>query len=633
MRWRIFVLIALFLTVAALSLRAVDPIPESGQALAALKLLDAYRGTNSGPSSKKLHIVYFTPSDRDPEPRYPERLDLIMENIRAFYRDGMEQAGFGPKTFDLARDAEGKLIIHLVKSQEPEAAFVRSGHQQDGESDAISREKIMNECRSALRTVGIAFEQETVLMFCNLARWDEKKKTFSHHSPYAGFANHAGGWCFAVDSVILNAEDLSRKEPMLKDAEWGEESLGKFNTVFIGGIAHEIGHAFSLPHCGERWDEAQRGKSVMGIGNHTYREELRGEGPGTFLTMASAMKLASRPLFSKSDGEVDLKVQLGTRAVHLSTNVTRQDLVGRPRALRLDGTVKGTPPVYGVIAYFDARNDGYHAPTATAVPDGEGHFAVEISDIEPSDSEELRIQYCHVNGAVSEGRIGFKLARDGKLTLQEPDGPKALRQLTRAVLEGDPNAARTELGRIEKGDADELTKTVARKLAATLENEIKPVPTDVSTTTNELALGDASAKSSEVGWLQPAANRVPVNSEIQSPVLDAGKIFATGLYAHAPSRYVFELGGKWKTLRGEAGLHAMKQSSGSVVFVIKADGKELFRSPIIRGSARAGYKVDVSGAEQLELMVEDGGDGNSNDWGLWLDPTLVRDRQTTSRPK
>src|SRR6185503_8179520 len=118
------------------------------------------------------------------------------------------------------------------------------------------------------------------------------------------------GLCFAMDEVIQNLDDLNKKEPMLKDAEWGNESLGKFNTIFIGGIAHEMGHAFSLPHCGERWDEKARGKSLMGMGNHTYREEQRGEGPGSFLAMASAMKLAARPLFSKSDKEMPIAPRL-----------------------------------------------------------------------------------------------------------------------------------------------------------------------------------------------------------------------------------------------------------------------------------------------------------------------------------
>ena len=35
-------------------------------------------------------------------------------------------------------------------------------------------------------------------------------------------------------------------------------------------------------------------------------------------------------------------------------------------------------------------------------------------------------------------------------------------------------------------------------------------------------------------------------------------------------------------------------------------------------------KLDVSDVEKLELITEDAGDGWANDWGLWLDPQLVR---------
>src|SRR6185503_2443410 len=136
MQWISPTLVALWLVCTAPVLRAVDPVPESEQGALAVKMLDAYHGTNTTASPRKLHIIYFTPSDRDPEPRYRERLDAIMEDIRAFYRDGMAQAGFGPRTFDLARDADGKLIIHLVKGKEAAATYKRSGFQQNLESDA-----------------------------------------------------------------------------------------------------------------------------------------------------------------------------------------------------------------------------------------------------------------------------------------------------------------------------------------------------------------------------------------------------------------------------------------------------------------------------------------------------------------
>jgi hypothetical protein len=607
---------------------AVAPVPESQQAALALNILQAYRGADATNAALKLQLVYFTPSDREPEPRYRERLDAIMEDIRVFYRDGMEQAGFGPRTFDLARDAGGKLVIHLVKGKHPE----RDYQKRDAE-------KVLTDCRPVLKAAGLSFEHETVLVFCNLANWDPTKRVFSHHSPYYGMsvggpADERRGLCFALDSEIQNLDDIAKHEPILNDDEYGDLSLGKFNTIFIGGVAHELGHAFALPHCGERQDEKSRGTSLLGVGNHTYREERRNAGRGSFLTMASAMRLASRPLFSHSDRGATVEPQLDTSEFELSTNVTRRELVGRPGALRVDGVVKGTPPVYGVVAYFDSQRDGgYHAPTATTVPDADGRFAIEISDLKTTVQGELRLEYCHANGAVSASRAPFRVTADGAVDLDLWESLKTLAPLLKAVSGDDRAAAQTQLGTIETSSAPALTKTVARKLAATLQEEPKPVPAKAPPALTELPLGDAQAKSSEVGWLKPVANRIPPNDQIESPLLDCGRIYATGLYAHAPSRYGFDLGGKWQTLRGEAGLHSAQQPYGSVVFVIRADGKEVFRSRTIRKTEKARYDIDLTNAKLLELIVEDGGNGNSNDWGLWLDPTLLRSPQADANGK
>ncbi len=589
------------------------PVPESEQAAQALKLIDAFHGPRPSNPPKKLHVVYFTPADREPDAKYEQRLEAILTDIQAFYRDGMDRLGFGPKTFPLDRDAQGKLVIHLVKGKEPEKNYTKP----DGG-------KVSGECRPTLETAGISLEHDTVLIFCNLATWNESARTFAHHSPYYGMWDQTSGLCFALDSVIQNLDDLLKKEPVLNNDEYGNMSLGKFNTIFIGGIAHELGHAFALPHCGERWDEKSLGTSLMGAGNHTYREERRGEGKGSFLTMASAMRLAARPLFNGSVIQMDQKGELLQCDLTLSTNATRADLAGRQGVLSLTGAVSGTPAIYGVIAYFDSVHDGgYHAPTATAVPDASGRFAIEVSDLATCENGELRVEFCHANGAVSERRLNFAVGSEGRVDLTQWELRRALGPVASAVADNSNTAARTALHQLENSPAPDWQKIVGRKLVRTLETAPKPTPADVSIAITNLALGDAQPESAEVGWLRPAANRVPLEGGILSPLLDAGKIYATGLYAHAPSKYVFNLGGKWRELSGEAGLHSFHQPYGSVVFIIKADEHEVFRSAVIRRAQKATYKIDVSGVKRLELTVDPAGN-NSNDWGLWLDPVLSR---------
>ncbi len=433
--------------------------------------------------------------------------------------------------------------------------------------------------------------------------------------------------CWAADWAIQDLDNLTKKEPMLHDAEYGGMSLGKHMTIFIGGVAHELGHAFALSHCGERRDEKALGTSIMGAGNHTYRDERRGEGKGSFLTMASAMRLAARPLFNGSDKDETTLPRIEQCKLSLSTNLTRPDLAGRRAALRLEGLAVGSPPIYGIVAYFDSVHDGgYRAPTATSVPDSQGRFAIEVSDLAPCGDGELRVEFCHVNGGVSARRLGFSVAPDGRVDLAQNELREALEPIANAVAGNQLITAQAALRKLEDSNTPDLTRDIARKLVGTIEEHSKPAPADAPATVTRLALGDAHPRVAAVGWLKPAANRIPPNDQIQSPLLDSGKIFATGLYAHSPSRYVFNLGGKWKMLRGEAGVHTLHQPYAvGVVFVIKTDGKEAFRSPIIRGSAKAAYEVNLAHAKTLELIVEQSDNRNGNNWALWLDPILFRE--------
>ncbi|HEV2320645.1 MAG TPA: NPCBM/NEW2 domain-containing protein [Verrucomicrobiae bacterium] len=78
-------------------------------------------------------------------------------------------------------------------------------------------------------------------------------------------------------------------------------------------------------------------------------------------------------------------------------------------------------------------------------------------------------------------------------------------------------------------------------------------------------------------------------------------------------------------MRGEAGLHTTFQGSAyGVVFVIKADGKQVFQSAVIHGSEHPRYDLNLAGVKALELVVEKAQRQNGGNWGLWLDPTLFR---------
>ncbi len=124
-------------------------------------------------------------------------------------------------------------------------------------------------------------------------------------------------------------------------------------------------------------------------------------------------------------------------------------------------------------------------------------------------------------------------------------------------------------------------------------------------------------KEAKVGWLQPSYDRVP-----QKPSLLCvdGEYFASGIYAHAPARHVYELNQQWKRLQGGCGMQA--EFDGEVDFEIWGDGKRLWSAIDSTQGPLKRFDLDVQQVRELSLVVTDSDNGASGDWGVWIEPTL-----------
>lgn len=96
---------------------------------------------------------------------------------------------------------------------------------------------------------------------------------------------------------------------------------------------------------------------------------------------------------------------------------------------------------------------------------------------------------------------------------------------------------------------------------------------------------------------------------ISVPMVDGNKLY-------------FRKNGDNKQFIGLAG-KGDKIARGTVCFVVKGDGKELYRSPVVYGEAApVDISVDVSGVNILELETLPTDDGPSGDNALWIAPTI-----------
>lgn len=139
-------------------------------------------------------------------------------------------------------------------------------------------------------------------------------------------------------------------------------------------------------------------------------------------------------------------------------------------------------------------------------------------------------------------------------------------------------------------------------------------------------LSDLSFVSSSNGW--GPVERDTSNGEQAAgdglPITIRGTVHAKGLGTHTDSDVAFFLGGNCSRLTATVGIDDEVAPYGSVTFSVTADGRTLTTTPVLTGTSQPlPLDLDVTGAQQLHLVIADGGDGNAHDHADWADARLA----------
>ncbi|MEE1789905.1 endo-alpha-N-acetylgalactosaminidase family protein [Streptomyces sp. BE308] len=155
----------------------------------------------------------------------------------------------------------------------------------------------------------------------------------------------------------------------------------------------------------------------------------------------------------------------------------------------------------------------------------------------------------------------------------------------------------------------------ARKLGAQTSVRTLPPPP-----TSDSWASDLDWTASENGWgpVERDLSNGETGTGDGSPLKIGGVTYAKGIGTHAPAKVRYYLGGKCTSLTAEVGVDDVQTSRGSVRFSVTADGTGKVTSPVLRATDAAWpLTADVTGARYVELVVDDGGDGNGNDHADW----------------
>ncbi|MDR0871827.1 MAG: NPCBM/NEW2 domain-containing protein [Planctomycetaceae bacterium] len=549
------------------------------------------------PNEMPLRAVYFVPSDAEPLPDRQERLGRVMKYVQDFYRKGMFQNRFGNKTFALEWDKPARLKLYTVNGKKRQTEY--------GRSDAWV---VRDEVRDALKSkYGIDINDEVVVIFQVLLKWENGKAV--ELGPYVGSGSPYSGTAWVYDDKRLDAALLSSTEP---GGYYGRPcSIGQFNTHYIGGIAHELGHAFSLPHeCENDEERKTKGYSLMGGGNHTFGQELRHQGLGTFLSPASALRLSKVRAFS---GDLP---GMRERAYWTFKDLKAVQKDKTKNSFVLSGRVEASPKLAGIIAYNDNGTIGadYDAKTFVGEVSANGTFQVDVKELE-NVPYQLRLCGVHENGAVSVLSADYAV-KDGIADLSAVNSAVPLDILRKLFRVGNTG----EIENIARKYADDEELQAKCRFLIRLLNVPKTfdaalLPEDV----RRADLSFADFTKAETGWGNFRRAHVPEDVFIQ-----IGKtFFDSGLYAHAPSVYKIELRGKWTKFDFVYGLQ--NGYDGPVRFALKGDGKEWFRSDVVKDHNVHRQSVNIKDVQTLELLTESAAEnGNSGAWAVWAEPVLSR---------
>ena len=148
---------------------------------------------------------------------------------------------------------------------------------------------------------------------------------------------------------------------------------------------------------------------------------------------------------------------------------------------------------------------------------------------------------------------------------------------------------------------------------------------------NHLVLEDSRAKRISLNSIAPdyytqGFGILKYNKNMdEGQMVIANKVFENGLGTHPPSVLKYYLGGHYKRLSIGMGHTTTPAPMSKVGFEIRGDGQVIYKSqPMTEANPAVFVDLDISGICELELLVNDGGDGSHYDHAAWVDGILER---------
>ena len=152
-----------------------------------------------------------------------------------------------------------------------------------------------------------------------------------------------------------------------------------------------------------------------------------------------------------------------------------------------------------------------------------------------------------------------------------------------------------------------------------------------------LSAGSAQTYLSDLTWTSATTGYGSIQKDASingNPITLRRTVYPKGLGTHASSTIAYNLGGAYTTFLCDVGVDDETNGQGSVDFQVLGDGKVLYDSGIVTGSAAVGrINVSVAGVKTLQLVATNGVNGSIDfDHADWAGARVIAAANAPSAP-